>query len=217
MEYELDYLVDDPTATSNGGGGGEVPSTPETTYSVDDKSVDGRLRSVASLEKVDGEALTSALPPSTNISLIADNVNVFGFVPLNEDGSLAQAGSGQPTRQGRRDMYFMEEMQRYDGWYNNLAHPNWGTTGKFRFRSGTFSTSVSFLLTESHLTRKAPPSYSDGVYMMAGEDRPSPRLLSQALMRGEDGHGSARNLTVLFALFGRLPMEQPEDGATGES
>lgn len=39
--------------------------------------------------------------------------------------------------------------------------------------------------------------------MMAGEDRPSPRALSQALMKGEDGKASARNLTVLFAFFGK--------------
>lgn len=23
------------------------------------------------------------------------------------------------------------EKQRYDGWYNNLAHPDWGAVGKF--------------------------------------------------------------------------------------
>lgn len=23
------------------------------------------------------------------------------------------------------------EKQRYDGWYNNLAHPDWGATGEF--------------------------------------------------------------------------------------
>ena len=38
--------------------------------------------------------------------------------------------------------------------------------------------------------------------MMAGEDRPSPRLLSQALMKGDDGQPSSRNLTTLFAFFG---------------
>lgn len=27
------------------------------------------------------------------------------------------------------DMFFKAEMQRYDGWYNNLAHPAWGSTG----------------------------------------------------------------------------------------
>lgn len=40
--------------------------------------------------------------------------------------------------------------------------------------------------------------------MMAGEDRPSPRELSQALMKGDDGKASARNLTVLFAFFGKF-------------
>ena len=44
------------------------------------------------------------------------------------------------------------ERQRYDGWYNNLAHPSWGTV-------------------DSHLVRKTPPSYADGVYMMSGGDR----------------------------------------------
>ena len=47
---------------------------------------------------------------------------------------------------------FQYERQRYDGWYNNLAHPSWGTV-------------------DSHLVRKTPPSYADGVYMMSGGDR----------------------------------------------
>ena len=25
------------------------------------------------------------------------------------------------------------EKQRYDGWYNNLAHPTWGSIGKYTF------------------------------------------------------------------------------------
>jgi len=57
-----------------------------------------------------------------------------------------------------RDRAFAEK-QRYDGWYNNLAHPNWGSA-------------------ESQLTRKAPASYSDGVYTMTGDQRPSPRTIS---------------------------------------
>lgn len=67
-----------------------------------------------------------------------------------------------------------------------------------------FFLSTQFIYIESHLTRKAPPSYSDGVYMMAGEDRPSPRELSQALMKGDDGVASSRNLTALFAFFGKF-------------
>ncbi|GIZ03249.1 dual oxidase [Caerostris extrusa] len=77
------------------------------------------------------------------------------------------------------------EKQRYDGWYNNLAHPDWGAV-------------------ESQLTRRAPPSYADGVYEMGGARRPGARLLSQALMRGGDGLPSRRNLTALFAFFGQV-------------
>ena len=50
------------------------------------------------------------------------------------------------------DLWPQYERQRYDGWYNNLAHPGWGSV-------------------DSHLTRKTPPSYEDGVYMMSGGDR----------------------------------------------
>ncbi|KAK3875439.1 hypothetical protein Pcinc_019696 [Petrolisthes cinctipes] len=77
------------------------------------------------------------------------------------------------------------EKQRYDGWYNNLAHPNWGSA-------------------ESVLTRKTPASYADGVYMMAGQDRPSSRTLSQVLMKGEDGQPSLMNRTAMLAFFGQV-------------
>jgi dual oxidase len=77
------------------------------------------------------------------------------------------------------------EQQRYDGWYNNLGHPDWGAV-------------------ESHLTRKTPPAYADGVYMMSGENRPSPRQLSQAFMKGEDGLGSLMNRTALQTFFGQV-------------
>ena len=77
------------------------------------------------------------------------------------------------------------EQQRYDGWYNNLGHPDWGAT-------------------EAHLTRKTPPSYSDGVYAMSGENRPSPRQLSQAFMKGFDGLGSLKNRTALQTFFGQV-------------
>jgi hypothetical protein len=29
----------------------------------------------------------------------------------------------------------MSEMQRYDGWYNNLAHPAWGSIGELHLLS----------------------------------------------------------------------------------
>ena len=77
------------------------------------------------------------------------------------------------------------EQQRYDGWYNNLAHPAWGAV-------------------DGHLVRKTPPSYADGVYMMSGADRPSPRNLSQAFMRGKDGLSSLRNRTAMQTFFGQV-------------
>jgi len=64
------------------------------------------------------------------------------------------------------------------------------------------------LLTDSHLTRKTPPSYADGVYMLAGQDRPSPRKLSRIFMKGEDGLGSSRNRTALLAFFGKLHLRE---------
>lgn len=60
---------------------------------------------------------------------------------------------------------------------------------------------------DSRLIRKMPAAYSDGVYMLAGQDRPSPRKLSQLFMQGDDGLPSVKNRTALFAFFGE---HQPE-------
>ncbi|XP_065202273.1 dual oxidase [Planococcus citri] len=81
--------------------------------------------------------------------------------------------------------YAFTEKQRYDGWFNNLAHPDWGTV-------------------DSHMTRKTQPSYTDGVYMMTGMNRPSPRTLSTLFMKGEDGLSSIKNRTALLAFFGQV-------------
>ncbi|XP_046679008.1 dual oxidase isoform X1 [Homalodisca vitripennis] len=81
--------------------------------------------------------------------------------------------------------YSYTEKQRYDGWFNNLAHPEWGAV-------------------DGHMTRKSPPAYSDGVYMLAGQDRPSPRKLSTLFMKGDDGMGSLKNRTALLAFFGQV-------------
>ena len=56
---------------------------------------------------------------------------------------------------------------------------------------------------ETRLTRKTPPSYADGVYMMAGQDRPSPRFLSEMFMKGTEGMGSTKNRTAMLAFFGK--------------
>ena len=51
---------------------------------------------------------------------------------------------------------------------------------------------------------KNAPLYADGVYMMSGGSRPSPRNLSQAFMRGADGLGSLKNRTALQTFFGQV-------------
>ena len=56
---------------------------------------------------------------------------------------------------------------------------------------------------DSRLIRKVPAAYTDGVYMMAGQDRPSPRKLSDLFMQGDDGLPSIKNRTALFAFFGK--------------
>ncbi|XP_013772431.1 dual oxidase-like [Limulus polyphemus] len=89
------------------------------------------------------------------------------------------------TEARTKERYAFSERQRFDGWYNNLAHPDWGSI-------------------ESQLVRKTPPSYSDGVYMIAGRDRPSPRAVSQSVFKGDDGIPSERNLTALFSFFGQV-------------
>ncbi|XP_045463309.1 dual oxidase [Harmonia axyridis] len=82
-------------------------------------------------------------------------------------------------------LYDRAEKQRYDGWFNNIAHPNWGAK-------------------DSRLIRRAPSAYSDGVYMLAGQNRPSARKLSRLFMRGLDGLSSMMNRTALLAYFGQL-------------
>ncbi|XP_063305234.1 dual oxidase 1-like [Pelobates fuscus] len=76
------------------------------------------------------------------------------------------------------------EIQRYDGWYNNLAHHCRGSAG-------------------TSLQRLLPAAYSDGVYQTLTEPRnPNPREISNAAMKGESGLPSVRNRTVLGVFFG---------------
>ncbi|XP_075064232.1 dual oxidase 1-like [Mixophyes fleayi] len=76
------------------------------------------------------------------------------------------------------------EVQRYDGWYNNLAHHSMGSKN-------------------SKLLRVIPASYSDGVYQVASEpELPNPRKISNVVMKGESGSPSPRNLTVMAVFFG---------------
>uniref|UniRef100_A0A8C8C430 NAD(P)H oxidase (H2O2-forming) n=2 Tax=Oncorhynchus tshawytscha TaxID=74940 RepID=A0A8C8C430_ONCTS len=76
------------------------------------------------------------------------------------------------------------EVQRYDGWYNNLAYHSRGAVG-------------------SPLVRLLPSRYSDGVLQPLQEPQlPNPRKLSDVTARGHSGLPSAHNQTVLSVFFG---------------
>ncbi|XP_067871236.1 dual oxidase 2-like [Heterodontus francisci] len=76
------------------------------------------------------------------------------------------------------------EIQRYDGWYNNLAHHSRGTVG-------------------APFVRLLPANYADGVFEAIQEpELPNPRSISNAAMEGMSGIQCDRNRTVLFVYFG---------------
>ncbi|NXC82970.1 DUOX2 oxidase, partial [Cercotrichas coryphoeus] len=76
------------------------------------------------------------------------------------------------------------EVQRYDGWYNNLLHHSYGAVG-------------------TRLLRLLPAHYADGVYQALQEPHvPNARQLSNAAARGPSGLPSRRNTTVLAVFFG---------------
>ncbi|XP_066132657.1 dual oxidase 1 isoform X2 [Saccopteryx bilineata] len=76
------------------------------------------------------------------------------------------------------------EVQRFDGWYNNLVEHRWGSKGY-------------------QLQRLVPATYADGVYQPLGEPfLPNARDLSNTAMRGPAGQASLKNRTVLGVFFG---------------
>ncbi|XP_006818582.2 dual oxidase-like, partial [Saccoglossus kowalevskii] len=77
----------------------------------------------------------------------------------------------------------------YDGFFNNLAHHDWGAADR-------------------PLTRTMLAAYSDGVYQPSGDDRPNPREISEAVMKGWTGEGSYVNRTALLVFFGQQVVEE---------
>ena len=54
------------------------------------------------------------------------------------------------------------------------------------------------------LERKTPVAYPDGVYEIAGQDRPNVLLIANVTQNGLTGFGS-RERTALFIFFGMYP------------
>jgi len=87
------------------------------------------------------------------------------------------------------------DFRSFDGSGNNLLHPEWGSAG-------------------IQLIRRAAAEYADGVSAPAGEDRPSPRAISNAINAapepapGEEeddfGDDNERNLTPFVYVWGQF-------------
>uniref|UniRef100_A0A8C1QW17 NAD(P)H oxidase (H2O2-forming) n=1 Tax=Cyprinus carpio TaxID=7962 RepID=A0A8C1QW17_CYPCA len=76
------------------------------------------------------------------------------------------------------------EVQRYDGWYNNLADHDRGAA-------------------DAALVRLFPAQYTDGVYLPRQEPHlPNPRQISNIAMSGQSGLMSYRNRSVQSVAFG---------------
>ncbi|XP_071450360.1 dual oxidase 2-like [Hetaerina americana] len=81
------------------------------------------------------------------------------------------------------------EYPGYDGWYNNIAHPELGAV-------------------DTPLLRHVPVSYEDGVYKPSGSKRPNPLELSEALMRGDKSSMSISGRTAFMVFFGQQVVEE---------
>src|SRR5262245_40198267 len=73
----------------------------------------------------------------------------------------------------------------FDGTGNNLAHTQWGSTGE-------------------ELLRKAAAEYGDGISTLAGADRPSGRVISNALAAQTTTELSDRELSAYIYVWGQF-------------
>ncbi|XP_014476938.1 PREDICTED: dual oxidase 2-like isoform X2 [Dinoponera quadriceps] len=82
-----------------------------------------------------------------------------------------------------------EEYPGYDGWYNNVAKTELGAV-------------------DTHLLRKVPATYEDGVYKPSGSNRPNPLELSDRLLSGDIGTKSRTGRNALLVFFGQQVVEE---------
>ena len=102
--------------------------------------------------------------------------------------------------------YLRFEWEGYDGWYNNPAHPDWGGAGReTRLQLLASVQLYALCFADMPLERKTPVAYPDGVYEIAGKDRPNVLLIANVTQNGLTGFGS-RERTALFIFFGELTV-----------
>ncbi|XP_031836587.1 dual oxidase 1-like isoform X2 [Nomia melanderi] len=84
---------------------------------------------------------------------------------------------------------YVIEYAGYDGWYNNIGHPELGAV-------------------DTPLLRRWPAAYEDGVYKPSGYNRPEPLELSEKLLNGDIGSKSKTGKNVLLVFFGQHIVEE---------
>ncbi|GJM19269.1 MAG: hypothetical protein DHS20C14_14820 [Phycisphaeraceae bacterium] len=81
---------------------------------------------------------------------------------------------------------FAQPIRPYDGSYNNVVNPDWGST-------------------DARLVRATPSDYADGISAPAGADRPGPREISNSCAdQGRDPIWSSRVLTSMTTFWGQF-------------
>lgn len=58
-------------------------------------------------------------------------------------------------------------------------------------------------ISDGQLLRKSSPVYADGVYHIAGQNRPNPFVLSETAHKGEAGLESKRKRNAFMVYFGK--------------
>lgn len=158
-------------------------SFPDGDGSVEWSQVSGPM--IEDLEEVDELELTFQIPATNEDSVIVmaltatdsgDSVTDEVSININDQTASPQginediADRRTRARMGRqgRTMVDSREVRTYDGMDNNLDNAEWG---------------ASF----THLARWGEVAYEDGISSMAGSDRVSPRVISNALCAQDDG------------------------------
>ncbi|XP_063956076.1 dual oxidase 2-like isoform X4 [Lytechinus pictus] len=142
--------------------------------------------------------MTESVPPSTtgqNETSTTDSPPNPATTPKMEDEPIVN-NNRRLRNMGSFDDDRHFEPEAFDGWYNNKAHPDWGGA-------------------ELSMTRRLPVAYEDGVYAMAGTDRPNPMTISKETMQGVTGERSHLRRTALMTFFGQQVVEEILDAQRG--
>lgn len=102
-----------------------------------------------------------------------------------ESDASRDRGGGPPPGQEGRPAIFPREFRTIDGAGNNGQHPEWGAA-------------------DTVLLRLVQPDYADGAQAPAGEDRPSPRAISNAVVAQGGPIPNSRGVSDYLWMWGQF-------------